>query len=122
MKRPTKAMLRAAGLFNEHLVAKDGPEPQVMIWYLGHEGRSWADPGWRVSRVGYKTDPGGPFPNQGDKVFYVFNRTQKLPQLAAAQAWAGERYGVTAWERSTYGSYHPAGTIAAAMRTKEVRA
>ena len=114
MPKPTMAFLRSLGLDNGHDIAKTGPGPQVYLYYTPYSRLQPAGPCWRVAHIGFRTDPKSAWYNEGDKAFVPFARG-KEDALDAAKAWASERYGITEWERSGYGSHHPAGTIAAAV-------
>ena len=119
MKKPTKASLRALGILNEHILARRGPEPQVYVAYRAQDrGRVYQSAAWQVIQVGFKSDhdPKAFWRDQGHKTFNVYDyETEKMTQFAAAQAWASDRYHIPVWERSPWGSYHPAGTIAYAV-------
>ena len=118
MKKPTKASLRQIGIVNPHDLAHLGPEPQVLLAYTTNDySRGGHGASWRVGQIGFKTDPNAAWYDNGNKTFMVFTMT-KHQALEAAQAWAAERYHITAWERSPWGSYHPAGTIAYAVMKK----
>lgn len=119
--RITKDTLRRLGLINPYAVAKAGPEPRVLIDYrpqdlsrVGHHAR------WQVCDMGFKTDPDGHWDDYGHKTFDCYSpRKDKEQMRVEAIAWATEQYGIVEWEKSPYGSYHPLGTMAAAIRRKE---
>ena len=119
MKRPTKNSLREIGIMNPYNLAELGPKPQVYVDYRPAERGHWEQwAAWQVVHVGFQSDPNGFWRDTGHKTFEAARRAESALQLAAAQAWAAERYHIAAWERSPFGSYHPAGTIAAAVARK----
>ena len=119
--RITKDTLHRLDLINPYDVARAGPKPRVFIDYrpqdlsrAGHPAR------WQVCGIGFKTDPDGHWEDYGHKTFNCFrpSKDKEFMRLEAV-AWASEKYGVEEWEKSPYGSYHPLGTMAAAIRRKE---
>ena len=116
----TKAQLNAMGVFNPHGLAKHCGGLTVYVEYSPQDlGRIAHFAKWQVIRIGYKTDPDGHWSDNGHKTFTAYNpREEKEKQLQAALAWASERYGITEWERSPFGSYHPKGTGAAIAKAK----
>jgi len=76
-------------------------------------GRGYTSARWQVVGIGFQTDPGGHFQDNGQKTFSIMGRDQKQARLQEALDWASERYGISSWERSPYGSYVPTGTVAA---------
>ena len=111
----TKTQLRALSIFNEWDLAKTQPEPQVCIIYRSQRtGRASCSAAWQILRPGYQTDPKGHWTNSYNKTFWCYNTGEdKEPQRLSAIAWATERYDITEWERSPFGSYHPKGTMKA---------
>jgi hypothetical protein len=65
---------------------------------------------WHVIRPGFKTDPAN-FHRGWSKEFTVTCREEKAKALAEAQAWAGERYGITEWAKTPFGTYMDAGYV-----------
>ena len=114
----TKALLRASGLYNGHDIARHGPEPRVYIRYSPQETGSWY---WAISVPGKQTDSTkSKWEEGGDMAFggwhYITHghKENKEHALGDAKAKAAELFGLIIWERSSYGDWHPAGTIKAA--------
>ena len=111
----TKAVLRAAGIYNSYDLARRQPEPRVYLdYYPQWAGRYSTGAVWAICRDGQHIDSTR-YPSWYsvvDKTFSVFGRSEKEPTLAVAQAWASAQYGIAEWEKSVYGSWHPAGTLA----------
>ena len=120
--RLTKKDLQARRLFNPYDIAKAGPEPRVFIDYSPQDlGRAARSAKWQICGVGFQTDPEAHWQDYGNKTFPCWSpMKEKLSQGVAARKWAGEKYGVEEWERSPYGSYHPLGTMAEAIRKVRV--
>ena len=115
--RLTKAQLRERKIHNAYNLAKVQIEPKVFIPYSPQEiGMASQFAKWQVYRIGWKTDPEAHWTNDGQKTFNVFRPAtpEKEEQRLAAISWATEKYGISEWERSPFGSYHPVGTLAKA--------
>ena len=124
----TKAVLRAAGISNGWGIARRQPDPQVYVYFLPElSWRAYRIAAWQVGLIGGNTapEPENPWYNRGNKTFEVFygdRKEVKQSQLEGAKAWASERYGIAAWGRSPFGSWHPAGTmdlIAAGIQSRK---
>lgn len=70
-----------------------------------------------VVQVGEKTDPTGPWYNNGHKTFSG-KRDESLP---LALAWASERFGIKNWRRNAMGDYIDADKQYAKLRRKAPR-
>ena len=118
----TRAQWAALIIHNPYTLAKAGAAPQVfLVWFSRqHLGGN----AWHVHRIGYQTNPEpGSWYDYGNKTFTAFGTglpavKAKALALESAQAWASERYGITEWERSPFGSWHPAGTMESARKNK----
>lgn len=78
--------------------AKLGVGPNIWINYRSAtRGRGYHSAAWQVIRTGDKTDPNGPWYNNGHKTFNVYARKYRTPQLEAAKAWAAQQYGIAEW-------------------------
>lgn len=72
--------------------------PDVFLNYRSvQRGRGYRPAAWQVMRASEKTDPGAFWMDYGNKTFNIFGNGEKEASLAAAEAWAAERYGVTEW-------------------------
>ena len=112
MPKLTKNQLRDRHIINTYNLANLQDEPKVWVTYTPSEiGRSMVVSGWSVHRVGYYTDPNKRYQS---KAFVNYGRHDKEEKRLQALAWAEERYKITDWERSPFGSYHPVGTMARA--------
>lgn len=113
--------LRTVGVFNSHGFY-NGQEPrgQVFIGYRTEDGRSPFSSRWLVYRIGFKTDPGAHWSDNGNRSFIPHGRHSRKEALAEAQAWAGKRYGIGEWKRDPFGSYGDAEFVTA--RTAELKA
>ena len=102
-RRGAADVLRAVGVFNRHdlaSLARDaGIAPAVYIAYRSADtGRSYWPAAWQVVRPGFITDAGAHFRDNRCKTFTVDRvREEKEAQLAAAIAWANDRYGEQEW-------------------------
>jgi hypothetical protein len=65
---------------------------------------------WAVVRPGFKVDPDN-FLHNYHQEFTVTCRENKAKALAEAQAWAGQRYSISEWAKTPYGSYMDAGYV-----------
>lgn len=116
----TKAKLHAVGIRNPHDIAtKAAFAPLLYVAYSPQDlGRGGNSARWTVKGIGFDTHPKAPWYQYGCKAFYPdisqpLNKINKDATRDKALAWASENYGVTEWERSPFGSYHPKGTLAA---------
>jgi hypothetical protein len=88
----------------------------VYIGYTpGDSGRGGRSANWQVIRPGYKTDPKGPWYNNGYKTFSVYGRVDKEPKLNEAKQWVSERYGIKEWARTPFGSWMDAEFVKARL-------
>lgn len=112
----TLALLNSVGVQNDHGFFNGAdPAGQVWIGYNTSAPRSPVGSWWAVYRRGYKTDPKGDWYRYGNKAFSAYGRADRAPKLAAAQAWAGERYGIQEWKRTPFGSYGDAAFVTARL-------
>lgn len=119
MAKPTKKTFNAIGIINPHDLATRVEGLQVIVDYCpADNGRAGRFARWTVYRIGFKTDPKGHWSDGYNKAFTVRDRADKEPQRLTAIEWASNRYKVTEWEKSPFGSYHPLGTMEAALKGK----
>ena len=114
MKRITKADLKGMNIINPWDLAGCQNSPKVYVDYYPQQ-TGWASRSahWSVIRVGFRTDPNATWQYGSNKTFACYTPKQdKEPRRLDALAWATERYGITEWEFSPFGSYHPKGTLA----------
>lgn len=111
--RLTKNQLRERKIYNEYEIAELQDEPKVWVSFTPYDSRGVDISGWRVYRIGWITAG-----KQGAKAFLNRGREDKEEKRLEALAWAEDRYGISDWERSPFGSYHPTGTMDRA-RNKE---
>lgn len=50
--------------------------------------------------------------------FVVWGRKDTKSRLAEAMEWVKSKYGITEWDKSPFGSYHPKGTMDSLKNTK----
>jgi hypothetical protein len=88
---------------------------EVYVAYYGADhGRGGTPAVARVHRIGFLTDPNPDnyWRNFGSKTFFpdrgARGRDIRKTAEVAAMAWAGERYGITAWVRNGQGDLIPA--------------
>lgn len=103
---------RTVGVFNPHNFANG----TVFITYDSIRGRGHNFQGWKVHKAGL--DLGTHWTDHNSRCFDTFPHEgpfafRKVAALAAAKAWASERFGVKEWARTPYGSYGPADFVAA---------
>ena len=113
----TKAKLRELSLHNGWMITQAGAG-KVFICY--QPAASDSGMAWQVVMPVAKTDPGGPWYQDGHRTFAIRGRGERAARLLVALTWATNAYFVPGqeWERSPYGDYHPKGTIARAIREK----
>jgi hypothetical protein len=119
MSKVTDASKDLLKVFNDHQLAvtfgRTGGDAETQTPYIDYRAaasRSAVGSGWLVYRPGKTTDPKAHWADYGNKSFpnWTMSRAEALD---AAKAWAGERYGVTEWQRSPFGGWHPAHVIEA---------
>ena len=120
----TKTQLRLRGLFNAWRIAlKSQDSPQVFVVYSpAVHGLSSQSPKWQVVIPGKRTDPSAHWQDNGCKtfgVYYSVTPERREDARLKAIAWATEEYGITEWERSAFGSWHPKGTLERARAREE---
>lgn len=110
----TKAALREHLFIGNTADLVKRTEAGIYLSYRTQQlGRAYQSAAWQVLRPGYKTDPGGHWQDHGQKTFSVYQpREEKDAVLEQAKAWVSERYGIKGWERTPFGDYVPAGTMA----------
>ena len=110
----TKTILKERfRIFNPYGIAEQQDGHKVYIDYSPQtSGLAGLNARWSVVAVTAKTDPHGHWRDDGTKVFPCWHPLEdKEEHRLEAIAWATERYGITEWERSPFGSYHPKGTL-----------
>lgn len=50
-------------------------------------------------------------PERLAKSFTVYGRDAKATKLQEALSWASQKFSISEWEKSPFGSYHPKGTM-----------
>lgn len=113
MKFPTKEKMRAVGI-NPHALATLGPGRVYISWSPMEIGRLSRVAMYQVIHLDHKTDPKGHWSDYGHKTFSIFRDT-KEQALAAAIAWADEKYGKREWIRSPWGDYHESAVLPAVI-------
>jgi len=116
-------MSKVTDQFREHLWVMNDVEylrragtGRVFVNYLPGGDALTGVPSWVVKGVGFDTDPESNS-GYGSRHFAVPSRDMRAEVLERALAWAGARFDVTAWEKSPFGAWVPAGTLAV-MNTK----
>jgi len=94
--------LQLVRVFNDWDFAGRG---NVFLSYSPTESRSCRCACWKVYRPGYQTDPESAWYDGGWKSFTVCGKRDKLLQLEVAKQWAGERYKIEAWAKSSFGAW-----------------
>ena len=111
--------LNEAGIYNAHGFAGHG---NVYIVYTPNDNmRGGLSARWQVDRPGYRTDPDAHWQDRGCKTFDLFNvggthKEKKEIAFAEAKAWASERYGITEWARTPFGSWMDANFVKARLK------
>lgn len=100
-----RELFSTVGVFNPHNFAAVEGAPVYVSYRKEESGRAYQSAAWQVIRVGLKTDPDAHWRDQGNATFGVYRRDQKATQEVAAKAWASERYGVTEWAKTPYGTW-----------------
>lgn len=100
-----RELLRSVGVVNAYLFAKVEGSPVYIDYRVEERGRAYQSAAWQVSRCGFKTDPDAHWRDAGKKTFLVHGRDKKAPQEAAAKTWASERFGVTEWAKTPFGTW-----------------
>lgn len=97
-------VLSAVGVHNPHNFCVFGSGTVYIDYSPRDTGRGGHSASWQVTGVNHKTDPSGPWYNYGRKTWTcaVSDRAEKL---AAAKAWASERYGITEWAKDPFGGW-----------------
>lgn len=120
MPKPTKKDFHAIGIRNPHTIASRGIEPRVYVsYYPQSTGRASQTAKWVIKGIGFDTNPAASWYDYGCKVFipaHPLTKQNKDTWRDVALAWAAKEYGIKEWEKSPFGSYHPKGTMAAALK------
>lgn len=92
------------------------PEVVPFVAYTPAEpGRGYRSAHWQVIRGKYITDKDAHWRDNGKKTFSMYRREEKAKQLEAALAWASDRYNITEWAKTPFGSYAPAAFVKARL-------
>lgn len=95
--------LQAIGIFNPFnaaaRAAADGGVGVCLDRRPEQRGRASRSAAWQVVRPGSKTDPEAHWQDYGNKTFTIGYRYTDAEALAAARAWAEDRYQITAWAK-----------------------
>lgn len=113
-------LLRRVGVLNDYDFFRDG-RPRVFLTYATSNSRSPIPARWLVHRlradgVEVVTNPDAHWADHGRKSFGSYRHGGRRAALAEAQAWAGERYGITEWARTPFGGYGDAAFVRARLR------
>ena len=114
-------LLKKANVFNAHgFATTHNPHSEVFIEYsAGETGRASRTAAWRVYRIGFQTDPETHWMNYGNKTFFIQGEGPhselKTSIFEEARAWAEERYGISEWARTPYGSWMEASFVKARL-------
>ena len=111
-KMLTKNQWNERMIFNPYEITAAGGKPLIWIEFSSHNGA------WLVHGVGFITDPDAHWTLNGSKAFYGRGKAEKERELLIAKDWCKVAYGVCAWEKSSFGSWHPLGTLAKAAEKK----
>ena len=107
MTRLTKNQLRDRRIFNEWYLAKLQDEPKVYLQYFPATNGTLAEYArWSIQEHGVNHEVGGtsvPRPREQKENL----RISLLDRMSV-------KFGISGWERSPFGSYHPVGTMARA--------
>lgn len=113
MKRYTKKQWNDVGICNPWGIMLAGGSP-VMVVY--HSQATWQSPEWLTQT-----------PARAKQEFRLWGEPGataqecKVSVLKRAQDTAGEKYGITAWERDVWGGWHPEGTMERAMAAAKAK-
>lgn len=107
MPKITQPYLRERRIFNawDYAQALEGNGVPYISYQPATTGFGSIAARWHVVRPGFKTDPDAWHFDFNNKAFTVMGRDQKQAQLEAAMKWAGDRYGITEWLKTPFGSY-----------------
>jgi len=113
MPRKSKLLeqLDAANTQNPYLFAGRGNV--YVVFVAATKGRGSRGAYFSVVRPGFMTDPNAHWMDNGCKTFSAAGR--KAEALAEALAWAGERYKITDWAKTPFGSWMSADVIKARL-------
>jgi hypothetical protein len=104
MKRfPSKNRMREVKIFNSHNLASVTTQKVYICWHAAVRGRMSSTAKYQVVHIGHVTDPKAAWYDYGNKTFSAWQDKQKA--LAAAVAWANEKFGEREWVRDLWGSY-----------------
>lgn len=112
--------LRQIRVFNDHGFFNDGGD-RVYIGYapattgLGSRAGYWSVHRF-IDGQEIKTDPDAHWRDYGHKTFSAYGNKKRADALAEAQAWAGERFGITEWTRSPFGGYGDTAFVKARLK------
>ena len=110
----TKEQWRAIRVFNSWDLMKRSATKLCIEYVRQDLGRAGHGAYWAVYGCSFLTDPGGPWYNDGHKVFHIWNRADKQPQLKAAMSWVHQEYDIDKWERGPWDTYFIKGAMAKA--------
>ena len=105
---------RSIGVFNAYEFAGHG---MVFLDYRGWDSVTRVTSSWFVVRHGFVTDAKAHWSDNGCK---TFPGRKNSTALYEAKAWAGEKYGITEWAKTPYGTWMEAAFVK--RRVKELKA
>ena len=108
MRRLTKRALRAAGIYNSHMLCQQG-RGTVYLSYRPYSSVERCATGWQVIGIGFKTDDAAAWMNNGCKLFMTFGRDDREQRLTEAKDWASLNYGIVEWVRDPFGAWQARG-------------
>lgn len=107
----TKEILREHKIYNSHDICRVFGG-KIYLTYHAPDGRRCMSAKWVAQGVGIKTDPDGPWYNNGMKTFIGKMRS---PALDEAKRWANEQYGISDWLRDPWGCWQDSEVVARAQ-------
>ncbi len=107
----TKNEWRALGVHNSYGIMKRSVCKLFISYSPQDSGRAGHGAHWIVVGNGFLTDPKGPWYDNGNKSFLIWDRGCKQSELDNVMAWVAERYGITKWEHGPWDSYFPKGAM-----------
>jgi hypothetical protein len=119
-KFPTKAQLNALNIHNGHNLADLTKDKLFISFTPASTGRGGRSAHFRVSHIGYQSDPTAHFLDYGCKTFTVWGgKAGREKVLVDVIAWTNAKYGEREWVKDPFGSYQDAQVIALAWEKVE---
>jgi hypothetical protein len=111
--RLSKIQLKTIKIFNPHNIMRICNN-KLYVDYTGVDNtRGGHGAYWKVIGNGFNTAPESKsYHDNYCKTFLIWDRTHKEEKLQEALAWVKETYGITEFERDSFGCYQIKGSMA----------